>query len=333
MKQKIFLSIIISFSFLQYLAAQSRSLYDSLSVPLNPDIKKESFIYATKDSVDLGLDVYTKNSTVAAKKPCIIFVFGGAFVRGRRDSKLFNNYFNNVVQHDFVCVSISYRLGMKGVRNVSVFNTAPLKKAVDMAIEDLYDATNWVIDHREELGIDTSKIIISGSSSGGITAQTAEFSLCNQLPIAQKLPPGFKYAGVITFSGAILTYEGKLKYKEPPAPALMFHGTADKIVTYNKIRFFNKGFYGSNAIAKTFKDNNYSFHMYSEEGLGHEVSILPMVVDQQVIFDFIDDFVLNRKAYQMQTTFKDSNMKPMMTMSAKQMFEKMNTPPLTSQAK
>lgn len=333
MKQKILILLTISFCFLQCLGAQSRSLSDSVAVPLDPDIKKESFIYATKDSADLGLDVYTKNSAVTTKKPCIIFIFGGAFVRGRRDSKLYNNYFNNVVQHDFVCVSISYRLGMKGVTNLSVLNTAPLKKAVDMAVEDLYDATNWVINHRDELGIDTSKIIISGSSSGGITAQTAEFNLCNQLPVAEKLSQGFKYAGVITFSGAILTYDGKLKYKQPPAPALMFHGTEDKIVTYNKIRFFNKGFYGSGAIAKTFKDNNYPFHMYSEEGLGHEVSVLPMIVDQEVIFDFINDFVLSRKAYQMETTFKDQGMKPMLTMSAKQMFERMNNPPPATQAK
>lgn len=332
MKQKIFILLSISFCFLQYLGAQSRPLSDSLSVPLDPDIKKESFTYATKDSVDLGLDVYTKNTMVSGKKPCIIFVFGGAFVRGRRDSKLYNNYFNSVVNHDFVCISISYRLGMKGVTNLSVFNTAPLKKAVDMAVEDLYDATNWIINHRDELGIDTSKIIISGSSSGGITAQTAEFNLCNQLPVAEKLPKGFKYAGIITFSGAVLTYDGKLKYKEPPAPALMFHGTEDKIVTYNKIRFFNKGFYGSGAIAKTFKNNHYPFHIYKEEGLGHEVSVLPMIVDQPVIFDFINDFVLNRKPYQMETSFKNNGMKPMVTMSAKQMFEKMNTPPV-SQAK
>jgi predicted esterase len=331
MKQKIIRSLIISLCFFQYLGAQTRQSPDSLYEPLNPDIKKESFIYATKDSAELGLDVYSKGSATV-KKPCIIFVFGGAFVRGKRDSRLYNNYFNSIVQHDFICISISYRLGMKGVTNVSVLNTAPLKKAVDMAVEDLYDATNWVITHRDELGIDTGKIIISGSSAGGITVQTAEFNLCNQLPIAQKLPQGFKYAGIITFSGAVLTYEGKLRYKEPPAPALMFHGTADKIVTYNKIRFFNKGFYGSGAISKAFKNNDYPFHMYSEEGLGHEVSVLPMIIDHEVIFDFINDFVLNRKAYQMETTFKDQGMKPMLTMSAKQMFEKMNNP-AASQAK
>src|SRR6478735_8471619 len=98
MKQKIIISFIISLCFFHYLDAQTRTLADSLYEPLNPDIKKESFTYATKDSAELGLDVYSKNSTVATKKPCIIFVFGGAFVRGQRDSRLYNNYFNSIVQ-------------------------------------------------------------------------------------------------------------------------------------------------------------------------------------------------------------------------------------------
>jgi predicted esterase len=323
MNKKIIASLITVFYLLHASQIHAQYFADSLYKQLDSSIKKQSFVYAEKDSSELGLDVYTYGESTA-KKPCIIFIFGGAFVRGTRDGKIYNGYFNSMAQHGFVCVSISYRLGLKGVKHVSVFNTTPLKNAVNMAVDDLYDATNWLINHKDELGIDTGKIIISGSSSGGITAQTAEFSLCNGLPIAQKLPVGFMYAGVISFSGAVLSFEGKLKYKEPPSPVLMFHGTADKIVTYNKIRFFKTGFYGSSAIAKTFKKNNYPFHLYSEIDLGHEVSVLPMLLDQQVIFDFINDYVFDKKQYEIDTSVKDPDIKPMYTMSAKQMFEKLN---------
>jgi predicted esterase len=323
MKKKIIAVLITGFCVVQTLNVNAQ-YSDSLYKPLDPEIKKQSFVYAKKDSAELGLDVYSYGTSDNLKRPCIIFIFGGAFVRGSRDSKIYNGYFNSMVQHGFVCISISYRLGMKGVKNVSVFNTAPFKNAVDMAVDDLYDATNWVIDHKDALGIDTGKIIISGSSSGGITAQTAEFSLCNDLSIAKKLPAGFMYAGVISFSGAVLSFDGKLKYKEPPAPVLMFHGTADKIVPYKQIRFFNKGFYGSGAIAKTFRKNNYPFHLYSEVDLGHEVSVLPMLQEQQVIFDFINDYVFARKQYEIDTSVKDPDIKPMYTMSAKEMFERLN---------
>jgi hypothetical protein len=323
MNKKIIAVLIAGVCLLQTMHVNAQYFPDSLFKPIDPSIKKQTFTYAKKDSAELGLDVYTYGET-NTKKPCIIFIFGGAFVRGSRDSKIYNGYFNSVAQHGIVCISISYRLGLKGAKNVSVFNTAPFKNAVNMAVDDLYDATNWVINHKDELGIDTSKIIISGSSSGGITAQTAEFSLCNDLPIAKKLPAGFMYAGVISFSGAVLSFDGKLKYRQVPAPVLMFHGTADKIVPYKQIRFFNKGFYGSSAIAKTFKKNNYPFHLYTEVDLGHEVSVLPMLLDQQVIFDFINDYVFAKKQYEIDTSVKDPDIKPMYTMSAKQMFEKFN---------
>jgi hypothetical protein len=232
---------------------------------INPSIRKESFIYAVKDSNQLGLDIYTlKDNDSNFKKPCIVFAFGGAFIGGHRDDSVYNTYFNNLVENKYVVVSISYRLGLKGVKHLSKFNIAPLKNAVDMAVADAYDATNWVITHAIAFGIDTSKIILSGSSSGAITVLGAEFGRRNESTASNILPAGFEYAGVISFSGAVLSYDGSLKYKIAPSPALMFHGTADHIVPYNKIRFFNKGFYGSGWIAKTFKEKNYPYYLYSD---------------------------------------------------------------------
>ena len=92
-----------------------------------------------------------------------------------------------------------------------------------------YDATNWLISRSDELGIDTSTILLSGSSSGAISVLTAEFERKNDYPESDKLPPGFQYAGIISFSGAILSVNGKLKYSNKPAPKMMFHGTADRI--------------------------------------------------------------------------------------------------------
>ena len=103
----------------------------------------------------------------------------------------------------------------------------------------------------------------------------------------------------------------------------MFHGTADKIVPYNKTRFFNKGLFGSSWIAGAFKKKNYTYYIYREVGLGHEVAALPMVESLPVIFDFIDWCVINKKSYQMDMTFKDPTIKPMLTISARALFEKL----------
>ncbi|GAB3788775.1 hypothetical protein GCM10028818_56010 [Spirosoma horti] len=133
--------------------------------PINPSAHKQSFTYATKDSIPLGLDVYNVgDSSATKKKPCVLFVFGGAFMTGRRDDSLYNNYVNSLLAHDYVVISMSYRLGLKGVKNLSKFNIAPLEKAIGMAVDDVYDATDWILDNAPKLGVDTSRIILSGSS-------------------------------------------------------------------------------------------------------------------------------------------------------------------------
>lgn len=294
---------------------------------ISSSVIKQSFIYAEKDTCRLGLDVYMmKNADSSVKKPCVIFVFGGAFAGGRRDDSLYNGYFNFLTEHGYVVVSISYRLGLKGVRNVSKFNLKPLIRAVDMAVDDVFDATNWVLKHGSTLGVDSSRILISGSSSGAITVLTAEFERSNDYVEAAKLYTGFRYAGLITFSGAILSLKGKLRFKNPPAPRLMFHGTADRIVPYKKIRFFNKGFYGSDWIAKTLAENNYPYYLYSEEGMGHEIAVLPMIYNLNYIEFFLDQYIAQQKKYQISLNFKDPDQKPLMLQTPAELMKKLNSP-------
>ena len=193
-----------------------------------------------------------------------------------------------------------------------------------MAVADVFDATNWVIGHADSLGIDTSMIILSGSSSGAITSLTAEFERKNEYAAAATLPAGFEYAGLITFSGAILSLKGKLKFKNPPAPRLMFHGTADKIVPYQKIRFFNRGFYGSAWIAKYLKKHSIPFYLYSEEGMGHEIAALPMIDKLPVILDFLNEYIRQHKPYQVELNFKNPDQKPLMLQTSAELMKKLN---------
>jgi predicted esterase len=299
----------------------------SQRVPIDAVILKQTFVYAVKNDSALALDVYTmKDADRAVKKPAILFMFGGAFVTGRRDDTIYNAYFNSLTENNNVVISISYRLGLRGVQHVSKFNIKPFKNAVDMAVADVYDATNWTFRHADSLGIDTSMIILSGSSSGAITTLTAEFERENEYAAATTLPAGFEYAGLITFSGAILSLKGKLTYKNPPAPRLMFHGTEDKIVPYQKIRFFNRGFYGSGWIAKYLKTHNIPYYLYSEEGMGHEIAVLPMIDKLPVILDFLDDYILQHQPYQIELNFKNPEQKPLMLQTSSELMKKLNQP-------
>jgi Carboxylesterase family len=304
---------------------QARTFGSLPPTQISDSLFKRSFVYAVKDTNSLGLDIYTlKDADSTNRRPCIIFAFGGAFVTGRRDDSIYNRYFNTLVENNWIVVSISYRLGLRGVRHVSKFKIKPFRNAVNMAVDDMYDATNWVIHHAASFGIDTSRILLSGSSSGAITALTADFERNNDYAEAAKLPTGFQYAGLITFSGALLSFKGSLKYKQTPAPKLMFHGTADQIVPYEKIRFLNRAFYGSSWIAKISKEKNYPYYLYSEVGIGHEVSYLPMVYNLPVILDFLDKFILMEKQFEINVSVRDPDQKPIMTISSDELMKKLN---------
>jgi len=291
---------------------------------ISSSVNKQSFVYAVKDTSHLGLDIYTqRGSDTSVKRPCVLFLFGGAFITGQRDDTVYNRYFNSLVENNNIVVSISYRLGMRGVKHVSKFNTTPLRNAINMAVEDVYDATSWVIAHAGEFGIDTSKIILSGSSSGAITILQSEYQRMNENPLSNKLPPNFNYAGTISFSGAILSFNWGLRYHQPPAPALMFHGTGDQIVPFNKIGFLNKGFYGSGWIAKIYKKKNYSFYLYSEQGLGHEVAVLPMYQNLPLILEFIAHYIIEQKPRQINFNIYDPGIKPLMMITPEEMLKKL----------
>lgn len=265
---------------------------------------KQTFTYSTRDTQTLKLDIYS-NQDLKVKKPCIIFVFGGGFIKGKRDDKYYVPYFKKLEENNYKVISIDYRLGLKGEKWPTVFNTSVLKNAITYAVTDLYDATAYLIDNAEKLGIDTANIILSGSSSGAVTCLQADWEKRNNTSITQKLPQHFQYKGVIGFAGAILSYTGKPKYKIPPAPTMMFHGTADKVVLYNKIKLFNRGMFGSRYLASYFKKQHYPYYFKSSQNMGHEIAGTPMHNNLDEILWFIHNYIEQKKQYQIEVEFKD----------------------------
>ncbi len=121
----------------------------------------------------------------------------------------------------------------------------------------------------------------------------------------------------------ILNFGWSLNYHHAPAPTMLFHGSGDKIVPYKKIKFFNIGFYGSSHIAKISRKKNYTYYFYDYVDLGHEVAVLPIYNNMPEILWFIDMCVIQKKPYQVEYRFKDPDAKPRLTLSAKELFEKL----------
>lgn len=263
--------------------------------------------FAQRDTTNLFLDIYTPDQT---PKACLVYTFGGGFMAGERNNPAVLPYFRELQKRGFMVVAFDYRLGLKG-KKIHSMSIEPTENAIHLAVEDLYGAVRYLVDNQAKFGVDTSKIVLIGSSAGAITSLQADYMLCRRMPIADVLPESFRFAGVVAFSGAIFSREGKLNYLRQPAPTLFLHGTADKLVPYKQIEFFNIGFYGTNSIIKRFQKFSYPFQALRFAGHGHEIAAL-MTFDLEMsvaaTVDFVDQYVLNRKSYQIDATIDGTDL-------------------------
>lgn len=260
--------------FLTAVAAACLGMNASADNFISPD---RTYLFAQRDTCNLFLDVYypTDEKTTyfeGKEKPTILFMFGGGFVRGERNNESYHKWFRQLTSNGYKVVSIDYRLGLKGTNKVGIAQAKLLDKAIHMAVEDLFSATNFIIANASELKIDPTNIVISGSSAGAITVMQAEYEIANQTSWAKVLPEGFNYAGVMSFAGAIFSHEGKVDFKTNPCPTLMLHGTADSLVPYNQIAIFRLGFFGGGKLVERFKKYDLNYNMYHFIDYGHEIA-------------------------------------------------------------
>lgn len=221
-------------------------------------------------------------------------MFGGGFLRGTRDDASYHKWFKQMTDDGYGIISIDYRLGLKGSNKVGIAQVNVLDKAIHMAVEDLFSATNFIIENAEQLNVDPKNLVISGSSAGAISVMQAEYEISNRTVWASVLPQGFNYAGVMSFSGAILSREGKVDYKNRPAPTLMLHGTSDSLVPYEQIKVFNLGFFGGGKLVKRFQKFGFNYNMFHFIDYGHEVAG-SMGTTINIQKDFLEKNVMQKK--------------------------------------
>ncbi len=269
----------------------------------------KNYVYVKRDTCDLTMDVYTPVN-IHPKTPCLLFVFGGGFKMGSKNNQYNVPYLKAMADSGYIVASIDYRLGMKGVKMKGSKKLQTLGKAINMAVEDLFSATGFLLKHASELNIDSSKIILNGSSAGAITVLQADYELANRTQIASEIPPGFHYAGLISFAGGILSYNGIPTYRNPPSPSLFFHGTNDKLVLYDKMQVFNVGFFGTNALVQQFEKHNYPYFVYRYRDMGHEIAGAPMKYNLGDICSFIREYVIQKQKLKKDLLVKNPEIKP-----------------------
>ena len=111
--------------------------------------------YVTANNFEAKLDVYSRTDT-QAPQPTIIFIHGGGWTGGSKETQLFN--LMPYLEMGWNAVNVEYRLAR--------VSEAPA------AVEDCLCALRWVIRNAKQYGFDTAKLVVSGGSAGGHLALT-----------------------------------------------------------------------------------------------------------------------------------------------------------------
>ena len=244
------------------------------------EVKKETFVFAVEDGDTLRMDKYSGITSAGEPRPVLLFAFGGGFKGGDRAASAYVDFFHKLVENGYTVISTDYRTTLASLVPEQIGSAGTfvslLQEAITTATMDFCRATRFVIDHSEDWNIDPDKIVACGSSAGAVTVLQAEYSLCQpDNPVRKLLPDDFKYAGVISFAGAIAS-AGQLEWEQAPCPLLLFHGDADRIVPYEKAVFDGVGLWGSYSICQTLDRENLPHVFYSVNQAGHEMAERPM---------------------------------------------------------
>ena len=150
--------------------------------------------------------------------------------------------------------------------------------------------------------INTKKIILAGNSAGAETILHAAYWKNNEHnPSAQLLADKFKYAGVLSYAGAIV--DTNLITKNNAIPTALFHGTCDPYVPYKTAAHHYCAdstagalmLNGSFDIMKRLENLDKSFYMYTLcKGL-HKVNTSGMELEIDNAIDFVNQTVLKKK--------------------------------------
>ena len=266
---------IIKYSFflaiLSFLATPCKVSAQNSKLP-----ESKTYMYAMRDSV-LYLDVY-KPLNPREDKACVMILFGGGFYLGTRDNLYIRQSAEPLVERGFTVVAIDYRLGLRDRQLVAEHNglfkyTAMFRKCIDMAIEDCSDAIAWICSNADMLDINPDRIVLTGNSAGAVTVLEVDHARANSQPTASSLPEGWMPAAVVPYAGGLLCRKKDLKYKTPPAPTLLFHGTKDKIVSYKSFGMpFQPKIRGANSIDKVMDKQKFDHWTIRCVGNHHEVS-------------------------------------------------------------
>ena len=260
-------------------------------------VYKDSIIMGKSSSQKLLLDLYYPNDGLSQKLPLVVYLHGGAFLFGNKETQLQEILTEELVKKGYILASINYRLGLV------LTGFGSIERAIYRGVQDTRAALRFLVANNYRLRIDTDQIYLCGSSAGGIIALTTTYmdqestfrsagrrlfqsDLGGLDQSGNNITADFKIAGVIGMWGALVDMD---IIGDKGKPTLLFHGTDDDIVPAKSGLPFKKSvgkrihnilesawtINGSESIDGYLNKHNVPSEYVSFEGYGHEPQLDP----------------------------------------------------------
>ena len=267
---------------------------------------KATYTYSIKGKDTLKLDVYTpENIKKTDTLPVLLWMHGGGFSGGHREYIDDENLVKYAAkEQNYIGISISYRLLRKGKKTGFGCDCSKDEKleTFKQATIDYMDAAKYVVEHANQLQIDTTKIIAGGSSAGAEGILNAVFMREYFIDNAEAYS-NVKFAGAFSCAGAIV--DASYMTPENAVPTVLYHGTKDQLVPYgNAPHHFcapTKDGYimldGSKIIADKLEEFETSYYFNIVKEARHEISRIPYE-ELDIVFNFFERTVINDEIIQ-----------------------------------
>lgn len=139
--------------------------------PLDPDGEASSLYKQSEEC--LNLNIWVNSTSKNKKKPVLVYIHGGGWLYGGTVDPLYNGQFFVQNNPDIILVTVTYRMGMMGMINLSSFpDSKEYETSINNGILDLVQSLKWLKDNISAFGGNPKNITISGESAGGGAAST-----------------------------------------------------------------------------------------------------------------------------------------------------------------
>ncbi len=257
--------------FLFCIAATTLSAKERQKRSKEVTIKPILVVYKTIGEVELKLHIFQPpGRNVKESLPAIVFFFGGGWVGGTPTQ--FYHQCDHFASRGMMAISAEYRVKNR-------HGTTPFE-----CVADGKSAIRWVRANATRLGVNPNKIIAGGGSAGGhVAACTGVIEGLDEENEDRNISS--KPNALVLFNPAVDLIELSKKrrsderfnrikeisplqhVKKGVPPCIIFHGTADRTVSFGSVERFSKAMKEAGNICRLvpFQDKGHGFFNYGRD--------------------------------------------------------------------